>query len=65
MQAFVVGAAVIDVALIVDVQGSQKEWHLANGGLLNVALPQLFADFQQLHGGGILAHQEASQMVQN
>lgn len=63
MQALVVGAAVIDVALIVDVQGSQKEWHLANGGLLYVALPQLFADFQQLHGGGIFAHQKASQMI--
>ena len=63
MQALVVGAAVIDVALVVDVQSSQQEWHLANGGLLNVALPQLFADFQQLHGGDILAHQEASQMI--
>lgn len=39
MQTLVVGAAVIDIALVVDVQGSQKEWHLANGGLLYVALP--------------------------
>ena len=63
MQTLVVGASVIDVALVVDVQGPQKERHLANGRLLNVALPQLFADFQKLRGGGIFAHQKASQVV--
>ena len=63
MQAFVVGGTVVDVALVVDFQGADKEGHGAGLRLRQVTLPQLLADFQELYGNRVLAHHEASQMV--
>ena len=63
MQAFVVGSAVIDVALVVDFQCLNQEGQGTGLRLRQVPLPQLFADFQKLHRDGVFANQKAPQVV--
>ena len=63
MQPFVAGVAIVEVALVVDIQSLHQEGQGTTRRLLDIALAKLFADLQQLCCGGILAHQQASQMV--
>ena len=63
MQTFVVGAAVVDIALVVDVQGFDKEGYWAVLGLRQIALSQLLADLKELYSDGVFAHHQAPQVV--
>ena len=63
MQPFVVGCPIVDVALVVDFQGTDEEGHRASLRLCQITLPKLFADFQELHRDWVFAHHEAPQVV--
>ena len=63
MQSFVADAAVVDIALVVDVECLDQEGQGAALCLLHVATPELLAHFEELHCGGVLAHQEAAQVT--
>ena len=63
MQPLVACGTIVDVALIVDVQGSHQEGQGAARSLFDVALAELFADFEKLYRGGVFTYQQAAQVV--
>ena len=63
MQPLVVGCPIVDVALVVDFQGTDEEGHRASLRLCQITLPKLLADFQELYRDRIFAHHEAPQVV--
>ena len=63
MQPFVASGTIVDVALVVDIQSLDKEGQGAALCLIDIALAELFAHFEKLNGGGVLAYQQAAQVV--
>ncbi len=63
MQPLVADAAVVDVALVVDVERFDQEGQGATLGLFDVTFAELFAHLEKLYGGGVLAHHEAAEVT--
>ncbi len=63
MKSFVAAAPIIDIALVVEVQSLNEEGQGTALRLIDITLPELFADLQELGCGRVFAHHQASQMI--
>jgi len=63
VQPLIFGLLVIHVALPADAQGRQQKRHRCPDGLVEVLPPDVFGHLEQLHRGGIFAHQQIPEMA--